>query len=53
MSANPTLALHTSAADQALPPAALLPYQQAWLADQAQLKVMEKSRRIGALNAGV
>jgi len=48
VSTNPTLQLHTSAADAALPPAALLPYQQAWLADPAQLKVMEKSRRIGA-----
>jgi phage FluMu gp28-like protein len=30
------------------PPAVLLPYQQAWLADEAQLKVWEKSRRVGA-----
>jgi phage FluMu gp28-like protein len=28
-------------------PPVLLPYQQAWIADQAQLKVAEKSRRIG------
>jgi phage FluMu gp28-like protein len=28
-------------------PAALLPYQQVWVADQAQLKIGEKSRRIG------
>lgn len=28
-------------------PPALLPYQQAWVADQAQLKIAEKSRRIG------
>jgi phage FluMu gp28-like protein len=28
-------------------PAVLLPYQQAWLADDAQLKVIEKSRRTG------
>jgi phage FluMu gp28-like protein len=28
-------------------PAALLPYQQAWVADDAPLKVAEKSRRIG------
>lgn len=28
-------------------PAVLLPYQQAWIADPAQLKVGEKSRRIG------
>lgn len=29
------------------PPPVLLPYQQAWIADTAQLKVMEKSRRTG------
>lgn len=28
-------------------PAVLLPYQQRWIADQSQLKVAEKSRRIG------
>jgi len=28
-------------------PAVLLPYQQAWIADKSQLKVAEKSRRIG------
>lgn len=28
-------------------PAALLPYQQRWMADTAQVKVIEKSRRIG------
>ena len=28
-------------------PAVLLPYQQAWLADQSPLKIGEKSRRIG------
>ncbi len=28
-------------------PPVLLPYQQAWIADDAQLKVAEKSRRIG------
>jgi phage FluMu gp28-like protein len=45
---NPALDL-LSAPDQAdAPPPALLPYQQAWIADEAQLKVMEKSRRIGA-----
>ncbi len=31
-----------------MPEAVLLPYQQAWLADQAEVKVWEKSRRIGA-----
>lgn len=29
------------------PPPVLLPYQQAWVADDAQLKLCEKSRRIG------
>ncbi|MFH2076625.1 MAG: terminase family protein [Pseudomonadota bacterium] len=29
------------------PQAALLPYQQAWAADMADVKIMEKSRRIG------
>lgn len=29
------------------PPAALLPYQQRWIADPSQLKIAEKSRRIG------
>ena len=28
-------------------PAVLLPYQQEWIADTSQLKVAEKSRRIG------
>jgi phage FluMu gp28-like protein len=28
-------------------PPILLPYQQAWLADDSQVKVYEKSRRIG------
>lgn len=28
-------------------PAVLLPYQQAWIADKAQVKVCEKSRRVG------
>lgn len=28
-------------------PAVLLPYQQAWVADDSQLKVAEKSRRVG------
>lgn len=28
-------------------PAVLLPYQQKWLADESQLKIAEKSRRIG------
>jgi hypothetical protein len=36
---DPTLAVVTPALDPAAPPPALLPYQQAWLADEAQLKV--------------
>ncbi|BBI66829.1 hypothetical protein PKHYL_10200 [Psychrobacter sp. KH172YL61] len=28
-------------------PAVLLPYQQKWIADESQLKIAEKSRRIG------
>lgn len=34
------------AADDAAPPV-LLPYQQEWIADDAQLKIAEKSRRVG------
>jgi len=30
-----------------LPPAVLLPYQQAWIADDALLKIAEKGRRVG------
>lgn len=37
----------SSAADPAAPPPALLPYQQRWVADKAQLKVAEKGRRVG------
>lgn len=48
MTIDPTLQLVTEAADESMPPPVLLPYQQEWVADQAQLKVMEKSRRIGA-----
>lgn len=29
------------------PPPALLPYQQAWIADDSQFKIAEKSRRVG------
>ena len=32
---------------EARTPMALLPYQQRWCADRAQVKVMEKSRRVG------
>lgn len=34
-------------ASEEAPPAALLPYQQEWIADEAQLKIAEKGRRIG------
>lgn len=34
-------------ANRPTPPAALLPYQQAWLADRSEVKICEKSRRIG------
>jgi len=30
-----------------LAPAVLLPYQQAWIADQSEVKIAEKSRRVG------
>jgi phage FluMu gp28-like protein len=43
---NPLLDTPPAAASNA-PPPALLPYQQAWIADDSQLKVAEKSRRIG------
>jgi phage FluMu gp28-like protein len=42
------LALLTPEATPDAPPPVLLPYQQAWIADGAQLKVWEKSRRVGA-----
>lgn len=38
---------HAAEAREARTPMALLPYQQRWCADRAQVKVMEKSRRIG------
>jgi phage FluMu gp28-like protein len=40
-------ALGSTANDRSAPPPALLPYQQAWVADDALLKIGEKSRRIG------
>ncbi len=43
---NPLLDAPQAGASNA-PPPALLPYQQAWIADGSQLKVAEKSRRIG------
>lgn len=39
--------LPNTAASKQAPPPALLSYQQAWIADTAQLKIMEKSRRVG------
>ena len=39
--------LPTTANNTDAPPPVLLPYQQAWVADDAQLKLCEKSRRIG------
>jgi len=39
--------LPNTAAISDAPPPALLPYQQAWVADDSPLKVGEKSRRIG------
>lgn len=45
MSAIPLL---TPDAPADAPPPVLLGYQQAWIADTAQLKVWEKSRRVGA-----
>ena len=45
---DPLLQLDAAPAEGDMPPPALLDYQQAWLADKAQLKIMEKSRRVGA-----
>ena len=44
---DPTAELLTPAADDGLDVPVLLAYQQAWVADQAQLKVAEKGRRVG------
>ena len=41
-------ALYQAPDAPAAPPPVLLPYQQAWIADEAQLKIWEKSRRVGA-----
>ena len=43
---NP-LGLLTPVAAASAPPPVLLGYQQTWVADEAQLKIAEKSRRIG------
>ena len=37
----------SDAARKDAPPVVLLPYQQRWVADESQLKIAEKSRRIG------
>jgi phage FluMu gp28-like protein len=39
--------LKSDAANATAPPVVLLQYQQAWVADTSQLKIAEKSRRIG------
>lgn len=39
--------LESDACNKDAPPPVLLPYQQAWIMDEAQLKIAEKSRRIG------
>jgi phage FluMu gp28-like protein len=44
---DPTLFLKTSATQAEAPPPALMGYQAAWVADDAQLKIAEKGRRIG------
>lgn len=41
------LAILSPAAPAGAPPPVLLAYQQAWIADPAQLKIAEKGRRIG------
>jgi phage FluMu gp28-like protein len=43
---DPTLFVKTAATVEA-PPPALMPYQAAWVADDAQLKIAEKGRRVG------
>lgn len=45
MTKNPLQTLPPANADA--PPPVLLPYQQAWISDDSQLKVSEKSRRTG------
>lgn len=44
---DPLVTTLTSEAASNAPPPALLPYQQRWVADGSQLKIAEKSRRIG------
>lgn len=47
MTPDPLRSTLTPAAAADAPPPVLLPYQQRWVADPAQLKIAEKSRRIG------
>lgn len=47
MRADPTLFVKTTATVADMPPTVLLAYQQAWVADEAQLKIAEKGRRVG------
>ncbi|MEY2863555.1 MAG: hypothetical protein RLY58_1262, partial [Pseudomonadota bacterium] len=42
-----TALLNSTAKDKTAPPPVMLPYQQRWIADKSQLKVIEKSRRTG------
>lgn len=44
---DPLQLTHPDGADPNAPPPALMSYQQDWIADEAQLKVCEKSRRTG------
>lgn len=44
---NPLQLLAAPAPGEDMPPAVLLPYQQAWIADDAVLKIGEKGRRVG------
>ena len=44
---NPLTALAVAAHEAVMPPSVLLGYQQEWVADEAQLKICEKGRRVG------
>lgn len=44
---NTLLDLAAPAPGEPMPPAVLLPYQQAWIADESILKIAEKGRRVG------
>jgi phage FluMu gp28-like protein len=46
-STDPLAQIYGARAAPDAPPPALLPYQQRWVADTAQLKVAEKGRRVG------